>query len=71
MDGEGSGEGLADGDALAHLLLGQPLPLADHFALHLADERDLAAETEETEPQIIQDELPEGHAPWRLLLFRQ
>ena len=69
LDREGSREGLTDGDALAHLLLGQPLPLADHLAFHLADERDGAAEAEEAEAQIVPDKLADGHAPWRLLPF--
>jgi len=51
---------LTDGDALAHLLLGQPLPLADHLAFHLADERDGAAEAEEAEAQIVPDKLAMG-----------
>src|SRR5439155_1604295 len=71
LDREGPREGLTDGDALAHLLLGQPLPLADHLAFHLADERDGAAEAEEAEAQIVPDELADGHAPWCLLSFQR
>jgi len=71
LDREGSREGLTDGDALAHLLLGQPLPLADHLAFHLADERDGAAEAEEAEAQIVPDKLADGHAPWRSAPFHR
>src|SRR5947209_82357 len=71
LDREGSRERLTDGDALTHLLLGQPLPLADHLAFHLADERDGAAEAEQAEAQIVPDKLPDGHAPWRLLPFHR
>ena len=49
LDGEGPREGLADRDPLAHLLFGEPLPLGHQLALHLPDERDGAAEAEETE----------------------
>src|SRR5439155_1441334 len=71
LDREGSRERLTDGDALTHLLLGQPLPLADHLAFHLADERDRAAEAEQAEAQIVPDKLADGHAPWRLLPFHR
>src|SRR5205807_355190 len=40
LDRERAGQGLADGDPFAHLLLAEPFLFADHFALHLSDERD-------------------------------
>jgi len=46
LDRQRSGQRLADGDGLAHLLLGQPFALGDDFALHLADQRNGAAEAQ-------------------------
>src|SRR5947208_2979855 len=71
LDGERSRQGLTDGDALPHLVLSQPLPLADHLPLHLADERDGAPEAEQTQPQVVLDELADGDAPRGLVRFHQ
>ena len=69
---DGAGEGLADGDSLAQLLLGEPLLFANHLTLHLPDEGDGAAEAEEAEAQVVLDEVPDGHALGRLFrLHRQ
>src|SRR6266487_4514896 len=40
LDGQGARQRLADRDALSHLLLGQPLPLANQLPLHLPHEGD-------------------------------
>src|SRR5438876_308690 len=61
LDGERSGEGLADRDPLAHLLFRQPLLLADELSFHLTDQCDGAAEAEEAETQVVLDELLDGH----------
>ena len=42
--------------------LSEPLLFADHLALHLSDERDGTAESEETEAQVVPDELADRHA---------
>src|SRR5439155_1630369 len=70
LDGVRAWEGLADGDALAHLVLREPAALLDELPLHLAAERDGPDKARETEPQIVSDELADGHALWRLLPFQ-
>jgi hypothetical protein len=49
-------QGLANGDCLAHLLLGHPAALStDELVLHLADERHMAAEAEQKAKEITDD----------------
>src|SRR4029077_6152941 len=62
LDGQGTRQRLADRDALAHLLLGQPLSLADQLPLPLAHEGDGPAESDEPKAQIVSDELSDRHA---------
>src|SRR5262245_2325389 len=59
--GQGTWQGLADGEALAHFFLRQPFLVADHLALHLADERDGATEAEQTESQVVLGQVANGH----------
>src|SRR5438105_1973254 len=59
---EKPGQRLADGDPLPHLLLREPFLFADHFALHMTDERDGTAKPEEAEAKVIPDELADRHA---------
>src|SRR5262249_14548115 len=62
LDGEGPPQRLAHSDALAHLFLGEPLLVAAESALHLTDEGHRPAEAEDAEPQVVPDELADGHA---------
>src|SRR2546426_11945513 len=57
LDGERPGQRLADGDALAHLLLRQPLLLTHQLAFHLPDQRDRPTEAEQAEPQVVPNEI--------------
>src|SRR5438445_4863274 len=57
LDGEPAGQGLARGDALARLLLRQPLLLTHQFAFHLPDQRDRPTEAEQAEPQAVPNEI--------------
>src|SRR5262249_27042691 len=57
LDRQRSGQRLADGDRLAHLLARQPLPLEDQLSLHLPTERDRPAEAQRAETKIIADEI--------------
>jgi len=57
LDGQRAGQGLADGDALPHLVARHPLPIGDELALHLPHERDGPAEAEEAQAQEVEDEL--------------
>src|SRR5262249_45696393 len=40
LNGEWSGERLADRNGFTHLFFGQPAPLGNKFPFHLADQRD-------------------------------
>ena len=71
LDRERAGERLAHRDGLAHLFLGQPAALGDELALHLTDEGDRAAETEQPEPQEVSNEVANRNAlggPFVILL---
>ena len=71
LDGERPRERLTHGDPLAHLILGEPLLVADELALHLTDEGDRAAETEQPEPQEVSNEVANRNAlggPFVILL---
>jgi hypothetical protein len=48
---------LADGDGLAHLLLGKPFLAVDELALHLADQGDWPAEAEKAQSWEIAHQL--------------
>src|SRR3569623_1991144 len=56
LNGEWPWQRLADGDRLAHLVLGQPVFVGNQLALHLTDQRDRAAEAEQPEPEEVGDE---------------
>src|SRR5262249_33743533 len=67
LNGERPRQGLADCDALAHLLLGEPFPLAHHLALHLADEGHRPPEAEEAQAEVVAHEVSDGDAwGWRV-----
>ena len=71
LDCERTRERLAHSDAFAHLVFRQPLLLADQLALHLTDEGDRAAETEQPEPQEVSNEVANRNAlggPFVILL---
>src|SRR5436309_13475193 len=61
LDRERAGQGLADGDAFAHLLLREPYRSADHFALHLTDHRDGTAKRQAAEAKVMPHELAARH----------
>src|SRR5215831_10144870 len=67
LDGERPWQGLADRDALAHLVLREPLLVADQLTLHLTDERHGPAEAEKTKAQEVAHEIAKGNAVGRLL----
>ncbi len=46
---------------MSHFLAGEPLALADKFALHLADKRKRAAKAHEAETQEVEDESRDGN----------
>lgn len=56
LDRERSGQRLANGDGLAHLLFGEPLFVVDEFALHLANQCDRSAEAEKAQSQKVADQ---------------
>ena len=56
LNGERSGQRLADRDRLAHLLFGEPLAVVDQLPFHLADQRDRTAEAEAAESQEVTDQ---------------
>src|SRR5262249_21091448 len=57
LNGERSRQRLAYGNGFTHLLFGQPAALGDEFTLHLADQRNRTAETQQSEPGKIQNQL--------------
>jgi hypothetical protein len=65
LDGERPRQRLADGDRLAHLLLGKPPAFGHELALHLADQCDRPAEPEHAETQEIGHELGDAAARGR------
>src|SRR5262249_35411001 len=48
---------LADGNGFTHLVFGEPATLGDEFTLHLADQRNRTAETQQSKPEKIQKQL--------------
>jgi hypothetical protein len=68
LDGERTRERLADGDAFSHLVLGDPALAADQLALHLAHQGNRTAEAEETQAEVVPDEVFDGNAPRGRLL---
>src|SRR6266849_2508635 len=57
LDRERSWKRLANRDRLTHLLLGEPFPVIDKLALHLAHERNRPAEAEKPEAQEVPHQL--------------
>jgi hypothetical protein len=53
---------VSDGDALAHLLLREPLLLGHEFAFPLPHERDGSAEPEQPQTQVVPDEIADRDA---------
>src|SRR5437879_5323890 len=53
LDRERAGKRLADGDGLAHLLLGEPFLVVDELPFHLADQGDRFAEAEKAQSEKI------------------
>src|SRR5215475_1440791 len=71
LDRQRPRERLTHGDALAHLLLREPLLLTHQLALHLADKSNGTAEPEYTEAQVVPDEITNGNAMGRLLRWHR
>src|SRR5262249_37745954 len=57
LNRERSGQRLAYGNGFTHLVFGEPATLGDEFTLHLADQRNRTAETQQSEPEKIQKQL--------------
>jgi hypothetical protein len=47
LDGERSGQRLADGNRFTHLFFGQPAALGNKFTFHLADQRNGTPESQQ------------------------
>src|SRR5262245_59697640 len=62
LDGQRPWQRLAHRDALAHLVLGEPLLVAHELALHLPDERDGTSEAEKPEAEVVPDEVADRDA---------
>src|SRR5262249_60423662 len=71
LDRQRPGQRLTHGDALAHLLLREPLLLTHQLALHLADERDGPPEPEHAEAQVVPDEVADGNAMGRMFRWHR
>jgi hypothetical protein len=63
LNGQRARQRLADRDALSHLFLREPFPFADQFPLHLSDKSDGAAKADQSETEVIANELSDGDAP--------
>ena len=61
LNGKRPRQGLTDGHRLPHLVPRQPLAFANKLAFHLADQGDGSAEAHESEPQEVEDDIPDGN----------
>src|SRR5262245_30271006 len=57
LDCEWTRQRLTNRDRFAHLVFAQPLAIRDKFALHLADQRDRPAKSEQSEAEKIEHHL--------------
>src|SRR5215469_3358361 len=62
LDREGTGQRLADGHGIAHLLPGQPLAFTYELPFHQADKRHRPAEPQSAETEEINDDFAERTA---------